>query len=283
VFLIVGANSEIGSATANHIRARGGDVLATTRRATNDTAQLQLDLGSPIRNLEIPSGIKSACIFVAVARLAACEADPERSAWINVAQTISLVDLLVQRGIYVLFLSSNQVFRGDRAHVPPDASPSPVSEYGRQKAQVERLLADRIASGAPIGVLRLAKVVSPGMSLVAEWTKQLAAGQAIRAFADMMMAPVPVHIASAAIASMMEDRLPVIAQLSGPRDISYFDLGRFLADRAGADPRLVNPVSALENGMPEGSIPRHTTLDSSYLADRYGLVVPDALEVIGRL
>jgi hypothetical protein len=35
--------------------------------------------------------------------------------------------------------------------------------------------------------------------------------------------------------------------------------------------------------MPRGSTPSHTTLDSSYLATRYGLTVPDAFDVIGEL
>jgi dTDP-4-dehydrorhamnose reductase len=44
---------------------------------------------------------------------------------INVARTIELVERLVARGIYVLFLSTNQVFDGSRAHVPAAA---PLSE-----------------------------------------------------------------------------------------------------------------------------------------------------------
>jgi hypothetical protein len=81
----------------------------------------------------------------------------------------------------------------------------------------------------------------------------------------------------------MEDRLPIVAQLTGPRDVSYVDVGRFVAERMGADRGLVDPVSALENGLPPGSAPRNTTLDSSYLAGRYGLTVPDAFDVIGAL
>jgi hypothetical protein len=42
-------------------------------------------------------------------------------------------------------------------------------------------------------------------------------------------------------------------------------------------------VSALDHGMPAGSTPRNTTLDSSYLAERYGIVVPDPEKVLGAL
>jgi len=284
MFLIVGANSEIGLETARLLRAEGRKTVTTTRRPSEARAdQIQLDFELPIGNFKIPEQVTAACIFVAVARLAACEDDPSGSARINIERTIALIDLLVGRGVYTLFLSTNQVFNGDEPHVPTDAPASPVSEYGRQKAETERALLSRMAAGAPIGVLRLAKVVSPGMRLLAGWTQELAEGRSIRAFTDMTMAPTPVDMVAKSIAHMMEDRLPIVAQLTGPRDVAYVDVGRFLAKRIGADPRLVEPVSAIENGMPIGSTPRYTTLDSSYFAERYGLTVPDAFEVIGKL
>jgi dTDP-4-dehydrorhamnose reductase len=231
----------------------------------------------------VPEGITAACICVAVARLAACAADPTGSARVNVERTLALVDLLTARDVYTLFLSTNQVFNGNEPHMAAEAPTSPVSEYGRQKAETERELRARMANGAPIGMLRLAKVVSPGMALVDAWRRELAAGRSIRAFNDMTMAPVPTAFVATSIARLMEDRLPIVAQLTGPRDVSYMDIGRFVAERIGADPGLVDPVSALENGLPRGSTPRNTTLDNSYLAGRYGLTVPDAFDVIGKL
>jgi hypothetical protein len=82
---------------------------------------------------------------------------------------------------------------------------------------------------------------------------------------------------------ILEDRLPVIAQLTGPRDVTYAEVGRFLAKKIVADPRLVESVSALESGMPRGSTPRNTTLDSSLISNRYGLTIPDAFDVIEKL
>jgi dTDP-4-dehydrorhamnose reductase len=257
--------------------------LVTTRRPVSGPDQIQLDFNVPFGNLNIPVGIRAACICVAVARLAACEADPGGSSLINVSRTVALVDLLAARDIYTLFLSTNQVFDGNRPHVPADAPTSPVSEYGRQKAATEHLLRERMANGAPIGILRLAKVVSPGMPLLATWRKELEAGRSIRAFTDMTMAPTPADLVTMSIARMMEDRLPVVAQLTGPRDVAYFEVGRFLAERIGADPLLVEPASALENGMPAGSTPRNTTLDSSYIATKYCLTAPDAFDVVSQL
>jgi dTDP-4-dehydrorhamnose reductase len=283
VFLIVGANSEIGSATVRLVEARGGTVWSTTRRPSGDPREIRLDFHEPIEHFSVPEGVDCACICVAVARLAACANEPRASAFVNITQTVALVDLLAAKGIYTLFLSTNQVFDGESPHVPVAAPVSPQSEYGRQKAETESLLHARMTEGAPIGILRLAKVVSPGMQLLSNWKKQLSAGRAISAFSDMSMAPTPIGLAALAVGRMMQDRLPVTAQLSGPRDITYAEAGGFLAEQIGADPRLVEPVGARESGIPSGSTPRNTTLDSSYLASTYGLTVPGAFEVIARL
>jgi dTDP-4-dehydrorhamnose reductase len=259
--------------------------MTTTRRPPSEATvdSLHLDFAGPLDGFTIPDGITAACIFVAVARLAACAADPEGSSHVNVERTLALVDLLAARDIYTLFLSTNQVFNGDEPHMPAEAPTSPVSEYGRQKAEAERALRARMASGAPIGMLRLAKVVSPGMALVDGWRRELIAGRSIRAFSDMTMAPAPVDIVATAIARLMEDRLPVVAQLTGPRDVTYADVGHFVAKSIGADPGLVDPVSAFDNGLPPGATPRNTTLDSSYLMERYALTVPDAFDVIATI
>lgn len=284
MFLVIGANSEIATATVSRIRGRGGEVATTTRRPGEvGDSTILLDFDSPTDGFVPPKGVTAACIFVAVARLAACEADPAGSSLVNCERTIDLVDRLVAHGVYTLFLSTNQVFDGSRPHVPADAPTAPVSEYGRQKARTEGALRERMRGGAPVGILRLAKVVSPGMALVDGWRRELGAARPIRAFADMTMAPTPADLVAEAISRMMEDRVCEVAQLTGPRDVAYADVGRLVAEDLGAEPGLVEAVSALDHGMPPGSTPANTTLDSSYLERRYGIVVPDAVEVVRRL
>jgi dTDP-4-dehydrorhamnose reductase len=282
MLLILGADSEIGAATCRHIEASGGMVVGTTRRQSAASSNsILLDFDRDVSDFSPPDGVTAACIFVAVARLAACAADPQGSAKVNCERTISLVQRLTARGVYTLFLSTNQVFDGELAHVSADAPASPVSEYGRQKALTEDVLRRQMADGAPIGILRFAKIVSPRMALIEAWKAELAAGRPVDAFVDMMMAPTPVAHAAAAIVCLMRDRQATIAQLTGPRDVAYREVGRLVARRVGADPGLVRPVSALDKGMPLGSTPHNTTLDSSYLADRYDIVVPDVEEVLG--
>jgi dTDP-4-dehydrorhamnose reductase len=279
--LLVGGDSEVAGAAASHLRACGYDVIVTTRRRGAITADRPfLDLAQPVGEWQIPDGIRSACLCAAIARLNDCARDPEGSARINVTGTVALTDRLLARDIPVLFLSTDKVFDGTRPQVPAATRPCPVSEYGRQKAAAEAALGERMKQGAPITILRLAKIVSPGMALLCEWRDSLRGGKSIRAFDDMVMAPTPIALVAAAIERLLAEPASGIFQLTGPRDIVYSDVADYLARGAGADPALVERVSAYSAGLPPGSTARHTTLDSSALRERFGIVVPDAREVI---
>jgi len=278
MFLIVGADSEIGSAALEASRAAGERALGTSRR--DGSGHLRLDLDAIPGDWRPPEGTRAACVAAAVARLADCEADPARSGRINGARAVELVGRLAEHGVYTLFLSTNHVFSGRAAHVPAEAPASPISAYGRQKAQTEASLRRMMRGGAPVGILRLSKVLSPGMTLFADWRASLAAGRPARAFADMKLAPVPVALAARAIVAMMRAREARVAQLSGPRDVSYLGAARRIADLCGADAALVEGVRAADFGVPAGATPLHTTLDSRFAREALGIVVPDPIEVI---
>ena len=282
--LIVGGDSEIGAAAYRAMQAQGIAAAATTRRSDLVSAGRPfLDLAADFDLFEPPLQTTAVCICAAIARIAACAGDPQGTAFINVDRTLALADKFLIRGIYVLFLSTNQVFDGQTPNVAPDAPYSAVSEYGRQKARTEAALRERMARGAPAGILRLAKVVSTRMTLLDGWIASLSAGKPIDAFCDMTLAPTPTELVSTAIIALLRDRLPGIFQFTGPRDVSYAEVGRFLAAYCKADLLLVKETSARSAGLPEGSTPPNTTLDSSALKERYGLVAPDVWQVLGQL
>jgi len=282
--LIVGGDSEIAAATVAHLRGCDREVLATTRRRerVSDDRPL-LDLSQSLDDWAIPDDIDAACICAAVARLNDCARDPIGTARVNVDGTIALARRLLQRGIPVLFLSTDKVFDGERALVPADAPTCPVSEYGRQKAAAEAALGELMQGGAPAAILRLAKIVMPGIDLLRQWLAQLGAGSPVRAFRDMVLAPTPVALVASAVEQLLTNPSAGIFQLTGPRDVAYAEVAIYLARALGADPALVEESSALAAGLPAGSTARHTTLDSSALRDRFAIAVPDAWAVIDEL
>lgn len=283
--LFVGGDSEIGAAARAQFRREGISILATTRRkdhVASDRPFLDLARGE---NWTLPTNIETACILAGVPRILACHQDPEGSAFINVTQTMRLIDRLLTKGIYVLFPSSNQVFDGTRPSVEADAPVCPVSEYGRQKVSVENFLQRRIDCGARAAILRFGKVVTSPMPLIQQWINDLIAGRSVFAFNDMKMAPVPVTIAVTAIGALMSSQACGIFQLTGPEDVAYEEVARHIAHRIGAPLTQVFAVPAASSlaGMPDGSTPTHTTLDSKRLFETFGILVPGVWEVIDSL
>jgi dTDP-4-dehydrorhamnose reductase len=284
MFLIVGGDSEIGTAAYRAMKAQGKTVAATTRRSEHVAPDRPfLDLAAPLDGWAPPPGTQAVCLCAAIARLAACADDPEGSAHINVVQTLALAEKLLERGITVLFLSTNQVFDGRTPHERAEAPHSPVSEYGRQKARAEATLLRQLEGGAPVAILRLAKVVSDTMPLIGGWIKDLTAAKPIRVFNDLKLAPTPTDQVCTAIAALLQDRARGIFQLTGPRDVSYADIGGFLATYLDADQKLVHQTSARDAGLPEGATPLHSTLDSGRLRVHYGLEVPDVWDIVERV
>jgi dTDP-4-dehydrorhamnose reductase len=179
-----------------------------------------------------------------------------------------------------VFASSDKVFDGTRPQMPADAPIAPNCEYGRQKAAVEALLRAHMARGADVAILRLSKVVGPDSVLFGDWIAAFRAGRPIRAFTDLMFAPVPVALVVEVVAALLKDRARGIFQLSGPRDISYSAAAHFLAEKRGADRKLIQDISARDGGQPPGAAVPYTSLDSTLLRERYGITVPDAWEVL---
>ncbi|MDE1145425.1 MAG: sugar nucleotide-binding protein [Azospirillaceae bacterium] len=284
--LVVGGDSMIGTAAAKAARARGLRVVVTTRRPGMDTPQtLPLDLADP-GGWGWVADLRVATVFLcaAVARLDACHIDPEGSARVNVTGTVELARRLMAQGAHVIHLSSNQVFKGDAPSPAEDAPVSPANTYGAQKAEAERsLLALVPPPGRPAAtILRLTKVIHPGMPLFTGWIDQLAAGRVVRPARDMALAPVTVDLVVEAMLALAdrgrEDpaAVPGIFHLSATDEISYAEAAAFVARRQGADAGLMQAVDSVAAGYLREQPPRHTIMATGRLRRLTGIMPPGA-------
>ncbi len=269
--LIVGGDGGIGSALWRQLRQTGEAVTATSRHGTEGT--LALDLATAADSFPLPPNIESAFLCAATTNLAHCEDSPTESAAINVEATVTLATRLVDAGAFVLFPSSNLVFDGSVPMVDAQAPTSPLTEYGRQKAEAERRL---LELGDSVAVLRLTKVVHPRLPLFLEWRQALAAGETIHPFFDLLLSPVSLELAVQAMICISEQRKGGLFQLSADRDLSYEEAAQRLVHSVGADASLVQPHSSSEAGVPLARRPSHTTLNGQRLRRECAIAPPSA-------
>jgi dTDP-4-dehydrorhamnose reductase len=272
VILVVGSDSLIGGALINELERVEQRVLGTTRRrrpARSD--RLFLDLGQNSESWQLPSRVSVAVICAGVTKIEDCGRDPAATSRINVESVIRLTNKLATSDTFIIYLSTNQVFDGSIPNRLGDDAPSPQTEYGRQKAEVERHLE---TFAGRVSIVRLTKVLGTNESLLNGWLDALRKGEVIHPFKDMVMSPVPLSFVVTGLGKIIETRLPGIVQISGEMDVTYADVAYHLARRVGVSKELIQPISYVEAGLRLESAPPHTTLDTSRLQDGLGLKPP---------
>lgn len=275
-FLIVGTDGLIGGALLDACHQRSLPVTGTCLEpAENQPGIRQLDLRNNLGSWSPPESCKVAILCAGITGLEACRKDPGGTWQINVLQTLQLTEILVGAGVFVVFPSSNLVFDGTLSERRADEVPCPLTQYGRQKAEVESkyaMFGDRVA------IVRLTKVVPPQWRLIQGWADAMASGQTIEAFSDLVCAPIPLRLTVQGLLDIAQNQRSGIWQFSAASDVSYSDMARHIARLVGVSDKQVHPVSARGHAIEH--VPRYTTLDTTRARLELGLRFPEPLRVI---
>jgi dTDP-4-dehydrorhamnose reductase len=277
--LIIGANGIIGSALFSRLQSQGAAVWGTSKRSDinqeNIFAFNLLDDPATAPFATHPFDIVYLC--AGVCRMALCEDDPITTSKINIDGMMSVARYFRDKGAFVVFLSTNQVFAGDQSFVPDDAPHQPLNEYGRQKAIVEQQIRTQCPRSA---IVRLTKVVEPNMQMISNWMTRLKEHQPVEAFHDMMLAPVTLRQVLDVIVNVGQEKRSGCYQVSGAEDVSYFDVANYLATQLNRPATLVQSVSAVDKGIKKTFLPRFTTLSCSSTIALCGQKPPHFTEVV---
>lgn len=278
VTLIIGSDGLVGRALMMHLQQTGERVIGTTRRhALVDQTHLYLDLADEGTTWRCPWPVSVAVICAGVTKLEACKRDPVAASRVNILGICALAERLVRHGTFVIYLSTNQVFDGSTPYRKPDEPFSPITEYGRQKAEAERQLS-RWADA--ISIVRFTKILEPKPPLFSAWATSLRKGESIEPFSDMRMAPISLGCAVAVLRLVADKRLTGVLQVSGDTDISYEDAARHGATLLQADPRLIQPITSAQSDCFSEPVASHTTLNVDRLKSALGIIPADVWSTI---
>jgi len=257
------------------LAGRGHEVNGTTRRVPGENEKhLFLDLSLPPGDWpELPL-VDAAVICTAVTRINECEDDPGGTAVVNLHAPVALAEKLTRQGTMVVFLSTTGVFDFTRPYRRHDEAPSPVSAYGRQKAEAEARILELDGKTA---VLRLTKIMGSDMPLLKAWRDDLAAGREITAYEDAFIAPITAAFAARMIYKIVGSEAEGVFHASGDEDIPYAALAEQLVHAMGADLSLVTTAEGGLPHYPTANAPRYTTLDMSREEEMFGVSAPSSL------
>ena len=229
--MVVGADGLIGRALRSFFCVNNCHVTGTSRREGLPVGWVSLDLARGADNffplIEPPQVV---FICAAITGFAACAQDPEYSRLVNVTRTVEVGRHFMREGSMVVFLSSNAVFDGTLGGLDESATTSPVTEYGRQKAECENallLVAKELRQVC--AVVRLTKVVDREQPLIARWLQSFESQMPAKAATDLVMSPLTVGYVVNGLKTIAEGAQGGVFHLTGEADVTYFELAQEMA------------------------------------------------------
>jgi len=221
-------------------------------------------------------------LLAALSDIDQCERRPELAEAVNVRGTAHVVEACARTGAKLLFASSAAVFDGTRHGYAEEDPPTPISVYGRTKAQAEDLIATKLSSAL---IMRLALVVGFAEgdgtnAMLNKFAGKLRSGQPM-SFPDYEYRnPIDAATLSDFMLELLRLPAPGLFHMGATESVSRFELAVRLADRLGLNPALVQRQTAPVPGRaPRG-------LDHTLLTDKIRrtcrLSVPSCDQVIER-
>jgi dTDP-4-dehydrorhamnose reductase len=276
--LIVGSDGMAGSALLARLRREGIDAIGASRRSPLAADTISLDLTSDPQGWRIPAATNVVVNCAAVAGAAACQRSPDETRRVNVDAVVALAQRCANESRMFVHVSSDKVFSGRAPRTRADAPFAPASEYGRQKAEADRRVSESFANGGELAIVRFAKIVSHTHPLLSAWRDSLCRGEAIRAFADMTMAPVTLDFAIEVLCKVVLERRTGVFQASAESDVAYSQFAGDLAEACGAARELVMPGSSVSAAVDLEPPPPFTSLDVSRVRTELNLIPPTPKE-----
>lgn len=263
--LVTGASGQLGSYLLRESRLRTIDVIAWSGRRQGDL------FNRALRPVDLTDAAAVAAAFhearpdvivhtAALTAVSDCLRDPQRAETINLQGSALLAELAHAAKVPLIHVSTDMVFDGENAPYREEAQTSPLSVYGRTKAESERAVL-----GYPRNmVVRLPLLFGPSLigrpTFFDQLVLALAQGQRVTLFHDEWRTPLSLLTAARGLLALTEANPTGLLHLGGPERLSRLEMGQRLAAFLGCNPAPITAVSRYSAaGEPR---PRDLSLDS---------------------
>ena len=253
--LITGVSGFLGSNLALHFQREGWATWGTHHSraaAFKDIQERVLDVCLPDSIARILDEAQPDLVIHAAAMAAPddCAADIPATRQINVQGPKLMAAACAQRGIKLVFTSTDLVFPGDRAFQTELDATRPLGVYGKSKVDAEQeVLAAAHGAARPL-VARMALMygwgrgVAKGRNLAEKWLKTLLTGGRAQSFTDQFRTALYVEDACVALRLAAEKDLQGLLHVAGPDRVSRYDLAVSLAKAFSLPPEAILAGSA---------------------------------------
>ena len=274
--LIIGASGFVGAELATRAATRYR-VLTPSPEALDitDPAAIEREIAAARPDL--------VALVAAIADIDICEQQPELARRVNAEGPRLVAEACAACGARLVYISSAAVYDGMQEGYFETDPPTPVSVYGRTKAEAERAVLSRLPDSI---LVRPALVLGSGRSsgtnsFQDKLLATFAAGKTVTAPVFEFRNPIDVGTLTEAMLRLAANpEAAGVYHLGATVAISRFDLACCYASKTGA--KLSQIAPQLE--LPAGRAPRglHHFLLSDRLEAHTGLLMPDLDTVLER-
>ena len=273
--LVTGGSGLLGSALVAFLAARGHSVVATYNVHEPCPApgvkwvKLDVTKGYLLEDLvwkEKPQAIVHCAAYTDVD---GCELDKARAWAVNVEATRSVTRAARAVNAYLVYVSTDYVFDGERGMYTERDTPCPVNYYGLTKLVGEEIVR---SSDVLYTVVRPSVIYGLGGSKksFAEYVaERLVKGEEVRAIVDQYVSPTFNVFLAESIARILEVKMLGTLHVAGDR-MSRYEFALRIAEALGAPKSLVKEARVSEMRGWVARRPRDSSLDTSRARELLG-------------
>jgi dTDP-4-dehydrorhamnose reductase len=244
--LIIGASGQVGE----YLLSELGDDAAGTyfEHARPGLTQLDARDRDAVRALLHERRPEIVYLTASEPNVDLCEREPEQTRAINVGSVETVTSAAREAAVSVVFFSSDYVFDGEGGPYTEEDEPRPLSEYGRQKLEGERLT---LATPGSL-VVRTAVVYGPerqGKNFVVRLVNGNRNGDRWHVPTDQISSPTYAPNLAHAVIELARRGVTGIVHVAGPQAASRYEFALEVARVFGLDASLIEPVTTDELGQ----------------------------------
>lgn len=211
----------------------------------------QVDL-SREADLEVVGRLRPNVIIhcAAFANLDGCEQDPERAYRDNVLASVNIAQMAKKIGAYLIHISTDSVFDGERGNYKETDTTNPINVYGRTKLQAEKEVLGICPDCAVVRTNFYGWNKREKLSM-AEWMlDKLENRQKLTGFKDVFFSPLLVNDLAESLVELYEKKYAGIIHIAGVQVCSKLEFAHLVAKVFGFEEALIEPISVEDLNLP---------------------------------
>jgi len=277
--LVTGASGFIGANVVGRLSTRY-HVLGTynnSPKGGENPDPYHLDITDKAETQRVIREIKPECI-VHCAAIGTTSQDQYLTRRVNVEGTRNIVDCCLERGIKLVFLSTDFVFDGNLGRYREDAVPNPIEGYGQTKHEAETA----VGKAPRHCIVRTSLVYgwetpSQHPNFVTRLIQEIRSKRNFKAFTDIFRTPSALEDILLAIERIIDLDHSGIAHVAPPDYVNMYDFAQRVADIFELDKSYILLGNSLESERERGK-PKKLGLDSKATQGALGIRFRNLLE-----